>query len=198
MQSYSNLKNRFMMSGGVLKTSELNQIGLDSRQIKSLIESEKIERIKYGFYTLKDYYPNDEVLIARFFPEAVIFLESALRFYHYIDRIPNSWQIAVEKHSNPTKYDIDYLNVKAFYIIERYQKLGIKSYNIDNVEVKIYDRDKSICDLVRYEDKLDPETFSTALKRYIKDDKKNINSLLKYSQELGIREKINTYIGVWV
>lgn len=187
-----------MISGGVVKTSELNQIGLSSRQIKDLIDEEKIEKIKYGFYTLKDYYPKEEVLIARFFPEAVIFLESALRFYNYTDRIPNSWQIAVEKHSNPNKYDINYFNVKPFYIIERYQKLGIKYYNIDNVEVKIYDRDKSICDLVRYEDKLDPETFSTALKRYIKDDKKNINSLIKYSQELGIREKINKYIGVWV
>ncbi|OEG62853.1 MAG: hypothetical protein BHK79_00730 [Halanaerobium sp. MDAL1] len=198
MPKFNYLKEKFIMNGGVLKTAELNDFGLSSRQIKKLLDNDKIEKIKYGYYTLKDYFPKEEVLIARLFPEAVIFLESALRFYNYIDRIPGAWQLAVEKHSNPGKYDISYFKIKTFYIIEKYQKLGIETYEIDNVKVKVYDRDKSICDLIRYEDKVDSEIFSTALRSYINDEKKNINSLIKYAQILNIREEIDKYIGVWV
>ncbi|SIR26223.1 type IV toxin-antitoxin system AbiEi family antitoxin domain-containing protein [Halanaerobium kushneri] len=198
MIEFNIVKENFILNGGVLKTSELKKLGLSSRQIKKLMKKDKIEKIKYGFYTIKNYFPKEEVLISRFFPEAVIFLESALRFYNYIDRIPRACQIAVENHSNPNKYELSYFEVKPFYIIEKYQKLGIKTYEIDNVKVKIYDRDKSICDLVRYEDKVDPEIFSTALRRYIDDEQKNINSLIKYAQILNIREKIDKYIGVWV
>lgn len=198
MPDFNYVKEKFMMRGGVLKTAELTELGLSTRQIKKLIDNGKIEKIKYGYYTLKNYFPREEVLIARLFPKGVIFLESALRFYEYIDRIPDAWQLAVEKHSNPNKYDISYIDVKPFYIIEKYQQLGIETYEIDNVIVKIYDRDKSICDLIRYEDKVDSEVFRTALRSYINDEKKNLNSLIKYAQILNIREKIDKYIGVWV
>lgn len=198
MLDFKVVKEMFINNGGVLKTAELTERGLNTRQIKKLMDKDKIEKIKYGYYTLQDYFPKEEVVIARLFPEAVIFLESALRFYNYTDRIPKAWQIAVEKHSNPNKYNISYFEVKAFYIIEKYQTLGIDTFEIDNVKVKIYDRDKSICDLIRYEDKVDSEIFSTALRGYINDEKKNINSLINYAQIFNIREKIDKYIGVWV
>lgn len=52
-------------------------------------------------------YP-EEVVIARLFPNSVIFLESALMIYGYTDRIPAAWQIAVDRDSEKTQYQIDY------------------------------------------------------------------------------------------
>jgi predicted transcriptional regulator of viral defense system len=66
-----------------------------------------ISRIKYGFYELTEYIPREEVIIARLFPKAVIFLESAMMHYGYTDRIPLAWQIAVDRYSKTTQYDID-------------------------------------------------------------------------------------------
>lgn len=198
MIDFSIIKSEFIKNGGVLKTSELKKIGLSSRQIRKLLVDDNIEKIKYGYYTLYNHFPKEEVVIARLYPEAVIFLQSALRFYDYIDRIPQNWEIAVKKHSNPNKYDISYLNLKPYYIIEKYRQLGIESYEIDNVKVKIYDRDKCICDLIRYQDKIDSELFTTALKRYINDDQKNINSLIIYAKKMKIRERVENLIGVWI
>ena len=102
------IKNAFKKSGGILKTSELKELGLSSRQIKRLTDEGRISKIKRGFYELADYIPKEEVLIARLFPKAVIFLESALLHYEYTDRIPPALQIAVDKYSKTTQYDIDY------------------------------------------------------------------------------------------
>lgn len=53
----------------------------------------KSEFIKHGYYESTEYPPKEEVIISRLFPRAVIFLESALMYYSYTDRIPSARQI---------------------------------------------------------------------------------------------------------
>lgn len=192
------LEKEFIKKGGILKTSELNDLGFSSRQINKLMKEGIISRIKHGFYELTDYIPREEVIIARLFPEAVIFLESALFYYEYTDRVPSAWQIAVDKNSQKTKYDIDYLLIKPFYLKPKFIDIGIDIIQIDGVEVRIYDRDRTICDTLRYEKKLEKEVFNNAIQRYVKDPRKNIRRLIEYAEIFNIRNKMQTYIGVWL
>ena len=39
-----------------------------------------------------------QIMLMKLFPTAVIYLESALLHYGYTDRIPATWQIAVDKN----------------------------------------------------------------------------------------------------
>ncbi|MCF8002216.1 MAG: hypothetical protein K9K76_10215 [Halanaerobiales bacterium] len=198
MISINKLKHEFHKNGGVMKTCELNSLGLSSRQIKRLLDDQIISRIKHGYYILSNTTPREEVIISRLFPNAIIYLESALLHYNYTDRIPNAWQIAVKKHSNPNKYDISYLPVKPYYIKEKYLNIGINTVDIDKATVKIYDCEKTICDVLRYENKLENEVFTNAIKRYINDKNKNIRRLMEYAKKLKVTKKVQTYIGVWV
>ena len=183
---------------GVLKTSELKDLGFSSRQINKLIEEGVISRIKYGFYELIDYVPKEEVIIARLFPKAVIFLESAMMHYGYTDRIPLAWQIAVDRYSKTTQYDIDYPLIEPYYLKPKFIDIGIDTIQVDGVEVRIYDRDRTICDVLRYEKKLEEEVFTNAIKRYVKDPKKNVRNLFEYAKVFNIKNKVQTYIGVWL
>ena len=90
MNKNKKIQESFIDHGGILKTSELNDLGLSSRQINTLIDNNIIVRIKRGFYQLVDYFPREEVMISRFFPEAVIYLESALMHYSYTDEPPRT------------------------------------------------------------------------------------------------------------
>lgn len=192
------MKNEFKKYGGVLKTSELKELGFSSRQINKLLEEGMISRIKYGFYELTDYIPKEEVIIARLFPKAVIFLESAMMHYGYTDRIPLAWQIAVDRYSKTTQYDIDYPLIKPYYLKPKFIDIGIDTIQVDGVEVRIYDRDRTICDALRYEKKLEEEVFTNAIKRYIKDPEKNVRNLFEYAKVFNIKNKVQTYIGVWL
>lgn len=198
MNKIDKIKNHFIEYGGVLKTSELNDLGFSSRQIKKLIEEGIITKIKHGFYELTDYIPREEVIIARLFPESIIFLESALFYYRYTDRIPSSWQIAVNKNSNKLQYNIDYPLIKPYYLEPKFIEIGIDIIEIEGVEIRIYDRDRTICDVLRYETKLEEEVFTNAIKKYIKDPKKNVRNLFEYAEIFNIRNKVQTYIGVWL
>lgn len=191
---YKEFKNR----GGVLKTSELNELGLSSRQIKKLVDSGDITRIKRGYYELSDNIYPEEAVIARLFPDAVIFLESALMHYGYTDRIPLAWQIAVDRDSEKSQYKIDYPLIEAFYIEPKLLEIGLDVIQVEEVEIKIFNRDRTICDVLRYENKLEREVFTNAIKRYIKDPKKNVRNLFEYAEKFNIKNKVQTYIGVWL
>ena len=140
----------------------------------------------------------DEVIIARLFPQAVIFLESALFHYSYTDRIPLAWQIAVDKYSKTTQYNIDYPLIEPYYLDPKFLDIGVDIIEVDGVKVRIYNRDRTICDVLRYEKKLEKEAFNNAIGRYIEDPRKNIRKLFEYAEAFNIKNKVQTYIGMWL
>lgn len=190
--------NEFEKYGGVLKTSELNALGLNSRQINKLLEEGVLSKIKQGYYELADKVNAEEVIIARLFPETVIFLESALMHYGYTDRIPTAWQLAVDRDSEKSQYDIDYPLIEPYYQMSDYLKVGVSTFEVDGVKVRIFDRDRTMCDILRYENKLEKEVFTNAVKRYVKDPKKNIRHLFEYAEVFNITKKTQSQIGKWL
>ncbi len=55
-----------------------------------------------------------------------------------------------------------------------------------------------MCDIMRYEKKLEKEVFSNAVIRYIKDPKKNIRHLFEYAEAFNITKKVQSQIGKWL
>jgi len=188
----------FEKHGGVLKTSELKELGLSSRQIKKLLQEGEISKIKYGYYELADEVNPEEVMIVRLFPEAVIFLESALLHYHYTDRIPTAWQIAVDRDSEKSQYNIEYPLVEPYYQEPKYLSIGVTTFEVHGVKVRIFDRDRTMCDIMRYEKKLEKEVFTNGVMRYNKDPHKNIRRLFEYAEMFNITKKVQSQIGKWL
>lgn len=192
------IQKEFNEHGGILKTSEINALGISSRQIKKLVERNVLTKIKHGYYELSDNINAEEAMIARLFPNAVIFLESALIHYEYTDRIPTAWQIAVNKNSGKSQYKIDYPPIEPYFVEPKFLEVGVDTYEVEGVMVKIYSRDRTICDVLRYEKKLEKEVFNNAIQRYVKDQNKNIRKLFEYAEVFNIKNKVQTYIGVWI
>lgn len=118
--------------------------------------------------------------------------------FGYIDRMPSAWQIAVDRDSEKTQYKIDYPLIEIFYMESKFLEVGIDTIQIEGVDVKIFNRDRTICDVLRYENRLEREVFTNAIQRYVKDPKKNIKRLLEYSEIFNIKNKVQTYIGMWL
>ncbi len=118
--------------------------------------------------------------------------------YGYTDRIPNEWQIAVDRNSNKKQYDIEYPMIKPFFLEPKYMDVGRSSIIVDNVEVRIFDRERTICDVLRYKNKIEDEVFRNAVTRYLQDDKKNLRKLFEFAAVFDIKKKVHTYIGVWL
>lgn len=192
------IRKQFDKHGGIMRTSELCATGLNSRQILRLVTSDVLSKVKVGFYQLTEQSVPDEVVIARLFPTAIIYLESALLYYAYTDRIPATWQLAVDKNISKPQFNIAYPPVTPYYIEGKYIQIGVYEFEVRRVKIRIYDKERTICDVLRYANKMDREVVNTAIQRYVKDKDRNIHRLMEYAQQLRVSEKVKTYVGVWL
>ena len=193
------LKEVFDRHGGLMRASELKEAGYYYKKIQKLIEEGEIEKVRRGYYQYmgEDSF-SDIPTIITLFPDGVICMESALDYYGYTDRTPAEWHLAVDNKSTRTRFYIDYPIVKPHFIqSDRYQ-VGIDEAEIDGRSIKIYDRERTICDLLLHRNKVDGEVFNMAIQRYIKDSKKTEARLMKYAKLLHVEKKVKEVLGVWL
>ncbi len=192
-------KQIFDAHNGIMKSNEIIENKIYNRFLKRLIDEGYVEKIKHGYYQWQDERAFSEVAaIARLFPDAVVCMESALLYYGYTDRTPGAWCLAVDKHSTKSRFNIDYPKVKPFYIPKEQMLLGVETVMIEKTEIKIFNRERVICDCLRQENKMDAEIFNKAIQAYVKDSKKNVSRLMSYSKILRTENKVRKIIGVWL
>lgn len=184
---------------GIMRSQEIVENKIYARFMKKLIDDGYIDKIRYGYYQWQDERAYREAaIIERLFPDAVLCMESALQFYGYTDRTPLAWCLAVDKDSTKSRFKIDFPMVKPYYIPEEQLKLGVVVVEIEEVKLRIFNRERVICDCLRKENKMDVEIFNKAIQAYIKDPKKNIARLMKYAKRLRTETKVRKILGVWL
>ena len=192
-------KNIFKQYNGMMRTKELQQENIYYQKIQQLIQDGYIEKVRYGYYQWIDSAVFSEVgTIIRLFPDAILCMDTALRYYGYSDRTPLEWHLAVSKDSCKTRFNIDYPFVKPYYVKPTILELGLIEREMDGHKVQIYDKDRVICDCLRYRNKMDKEIFNKAIQNYINDPEKSIPHLLEYSEPLRIKKVVKELIGLWL
>lgn len=183
----------------IIRTVDLNKMGLLSREIAELVDIGKLERIKQGYYRLAQIEnDSDAKLISELYPDGVLCMTTALFYYGYSDRTPLTWDIAVDRNTSKARFNIDYPYVKPYYIDKAHLDYGITEAVYEDYILKIFDRDRLICECIKHENKMDREIYNKAIQAYINDSKKNITNLLDYAKRRNIHKKVRERIGVWL
>lgn len=183
----------------VMTTAQLSSVKLYYRDIQQMLDKGLIEKVKRGYYHwIEDYGKSEVVIINRLFPDGVLCMDTALFYYKYSDRNPAEWNITIDKNTSRQRTQIEYPLIKAYRVESEILSLGETDGKIDSQKVRIYDRDRTICDVLRNMNKLDKETFSKAIQGYVKDPKKNIPNLMQYAKALRVQKRVKDIIEVWL
>lgn len=199
MRSVAEYKKIFDQYGGMMRSKQLQEERIFYRPLQKLIQQGCVEKVRYGYYQWIDPEDFSEVgTVARLFPDAIICMDTALRYYGYSDRTPAEWHLAVSKDSGKSRFKIDYPFVKPYYVEPSLLELGLTTGEMDGYRVRIYDKDRLICDCLRYRNKMDKEIFNKAIQNYIADSGKSVPKLLEYAKMLRVKKTAKDLIGVWL
>lgn len=199
MDSIEYAKSVFQKSNSIMRTKELSSAKIYYPALQKLIREGYVEKIRYGYYKWVDKDNLGEAItIKGLFPNGILCMNTALFYYGYSDRTPLEWHIAVSKDSGKTRFRINYPFVKPYYIEPSVLKIGLTEGLMEGIQVKIYDKERVICDCFRYMNKMDREIFNKAIQAYINDTSKNIPNLITYAKKLHVSTKVKTLIGVWL
>ena len=183
----------------VMTTAQLSSVKLYYRDIQRMLNEGLIEKIKRGYYHWIESYVKDEiVIINRLFPDGVLCMDTALFYYKYSDRTPAEWHITIDKNTSRQRTQVEYPLIRAYRVESELLTLGEANGKIDSQKVRIYDRDRTICDVLRNMNKMDKEIFNKAIQGYVKDPKKNIPNLMQYAKVLRVQKRVKDIIEVWL
>ncbi len=199
MEKYEIIKEIFQKQNGIARASDITDHNIHSAYTDMLCQKGIISRIKRGIYEwVEDGTKDDLEIIFRLFPNCVICMHSALSYYDYIDRTPDAWHLAFDRDINKKSLKINYPPIKSYFFEPHILKLGITQGAINGHIVRIYDRERTLCDIFRYSNKIDRELLNKSIQGYLKDNSKDTRTLIGYAKQLRVFKKVQQWIGVWL
>lgn len=159
-----------------------------------MVNAGDINRVKRGIYTTNEDIIDEYYLLYQKNKKIIFSFISSLYLHNLIDRIPYRMEVTL-----PNNYNSSHISKEV--IIHKVKKenhtVGItKVKTIFGNEVACYDMERSICDIVRFRDKIDVEIFRKAIMSYKIHPKRNIYNLRKYAKVFKISKKINELLDV--
>ncbi len=85
-----------------------------------------------------------------------------------------------------------------FFFRKRFYEIGIESVKTKFGTFKIYDAEKTICDMFRYRNKLGEDLALEGLKNYLKREDADISKLWKYAINTRVKTIIKPYLKAMV
>ena len=182
-------------NGGLVKTSELIQKKINKMALVRLVKKGIINRLERGLYIDSSKLEDSYYVFQYKCPKAIFSHETALYFHDLSDRTPIGFMVTV-----PSGYNSRLLkdsNYKFSYIREDLHNLGVIEMKTPyGNNIRVYDIERTICDIIRDRNKIEKYQFADALKRYAKLKIKDISKLYKYAEKLNIKEEVKQYIEV--
>ncbi len=184
--------------GGIAKASELQRLGLDYRRVQALVRDGFLRKVRNGYYALYERKIDEIEWIAAMFPDGVLTMETACYYYGYLDARPFQWSIAVDKNTSKSRFHIDFPAIQPYYTEPEVLQLGVGSIPFGDGIMKIYEKERLLCDLFKYEERVDRETLKSAMKGFLAEEHIDVAKLMEYARLRKVIHKVHERIGVWM
>ena len=187
--NYSKLEKIFKTNGGYIAREDVDNANISSWFLSDFVKRNNLNKIAPGFYANDNYIVDNYYIIQRRYPKYIFSGLCALYLLGLTDKIPTDIEVSAPQNYHPSRSKIDLLIIHKLSNKNIYE-LGIKEVKtmFGNI-VKTYDEERTICDVIKYRDKYDGETFIKAIKFYVRTIN-NQFKLFKYARELGIEKKV--------
>ncbi len=173
-------------NNGYLTTKELTQNRIARDYLTFLVDYGEIINVERGIYisrkTKEDIYYTFQLR----FPKTVYSHLTALYFHKLVNEPDNIQATCINNVfcEGFKKHDI-------FYVKKEWFNLGIMEFTDKmGYQIKIYDLERTICDMIRSDKRFSKELVNKCIRKYIASENKNIDNLLLYAEKMGIGNKV--------
>lgn len=185
----------FNQNNGILRTGKAKKLGINEVILVQMCEEGLLIKESRGIYRLANLPPlsnPDFVQIAMRVPHSVICLISALNYHQLTTQIPYKVYIALPRNMKAPR--IEYPPLDIVYLSHKPYSAGVEEINLDEVPVRIYDREKTVADCFKFRNKIGLDIALEALKDYMHQPNRDIQKILKYARINRVEKTMTPYI----
>lgn len=182
-------------NNGYVTTKQVKKAKINTIELTRLVEQGKLDRIARGYYAITNSFCDDYFKYQLKSKKCVFSHSTALYFYDLSDRTPLYFDMTVPVGYNGSLSKNK--NVVLHYVKKEFLELGLTTIESPfGMKLRVYDKERTICDIVKYRNHMDKEIFTKALKRYAQRKDKDLLKLMKYAKKLNIDKKVLEYMEV--
>lgn len=182
-------------NNGYLTTAEAVANGISKAYLLEYAQKRKLSRIAQGVYMSEDAWQDDLYIICLRNKGTVFSHETALYLHGLMECEPLRISLTVAQKYNATH--LRKRGCKVYTVTEDRFELGqtTAETGFGNI-VKVYDMDRTVCDIIKNKNRMDIQIFQTAVKEYMKNSRKNLSNLINYARILSIENTVRMYTEV--
>lgn len=196
-EKYSDIYKLFKEHNGFVDSGSLREQGISYYKLNKLEEMGIITKVKRGLYALSDIKNelHDMVEAALYVPKGVICLYSALAHHELSTFTPSEYNFAISRKERKPSLPI-YPPIRVHYFDDDTFEIGIEEFDMDGHSLKVYDLERTICDVVKFRNRLDANIVKESLKQYSTNKKSNYGKLMRYAEKMRVKSILNNYLEV--
>lgn len=179
-------------NNGILTLKMLEKNNIHRQYLKQLVDNGELVKVSRGLYVTPDKDVNEFYIMGEQYKTGIFSHNTALYFYNLTDRTPFVLDMTFPNNIRPNNEMLC-----PHYINKERLDLGLTTMKLeDGTSIRIYNMERTICDIIRDRNKIDLQIFNTALKEYMKRPDKNLNLLYEYAKEFKILKLVKMYLEI--
>ena len=182
-------------NNGYLTTSDVVANGISKMYLLEYAKKNNLARVAQGVYMSEDAWQDDLYIICLRNKETVFSHETALYLHGLMEHEPSCISLTVAQRYNATH--LRKQGCRVYTVSSDRIELGrtVAETGYGNM-VRVYDMDRTLCDIIKNKKKMDIQVFQTAVREYMKSNRKNLSNLINYARILKIEDTVRTYTEV--
>ncbi len=177
-------------NAGIITSAEAQSVGANRPAFSDFVRRRGLERASRGVYMDPDVFPDEMALLQKRFPKAVFSHDTALYLHDMTDRDPFPLSVTVDSCYNAGA--LKEQGVRVHYVKPEWYELGVTEASSPNgLPVRVYDKERTVCDLIRARAAADPAVFRQAMREYARSRDKSLVRLSAYSRSMNIESRVS-------
>ena len=197
MSKFETLDSLLQKNNGFLKTRDAVKAGISRTYLGKYVKDRGLERIAHGLYMSHDAWEDEMYVIQVRYPMAVFSHETALYLLNLAEQEPIKYSVTFKADTNTAS--LTKQGIKVYKIKEELFTEGItEAVTPAGHTVRVYNPERTLCDLVRSRRNIDIQTLQTAIKEYVRSKDKNLPLLMRYAKSFSVEKIIRRYLEVLI
>ena len=177
--------------GGFMTTSEVKSRG-DYEHLRRATVDGTLMRIRQGVYVETSALANNMIDVQRIVPNGVLCLYSAFAHYELSTHVPAATCIAIDAKRKVRLPE--YPPIDLYYWKKENLDFGLVEKDISGYKVLITDMERTVCDAVKYRNKIGLDVCGEVIDSYLKNENRNITLLHEYAGRLRVKNTLTKYL----
>jgi predicted transcriptional regulator of viral defense system len=179
--------------GGTISTTDIPLMAEYKRLLRAKERGDLI-KLRQGIYAVPEALLNTMIDVERIVPKGVVCLYNAWAYHQLSTTVPPAFCIAI---ANKRKVEIpETLPIELYYWKKENLEFGIMEAEISGFHVRITDLERSVCDAVKYRNKLGLDVCAEVIRSYLRKPNRNLSRLQDYAKRLRVFNTLKNYVEI--